>query len=211
MKRSALAMRDEFELAYRSRTPLLKELSKTLEGEVRDTLRGVRNIDRIYFRVKTEDSFITKAADPSTDPPYSNPLLEIEDQVGGRILVFFLQDLEDVAGRLRGTFNTVERAHRRPGKDEEFGYESLHLICMIPPHLVPSTWSSQEDMPTTFELQVRTLFMHAWAEPQHDLAYKSSKDLPSDARREIAWVAASAWGADRALARVREQLEGGPS
>lgn len=202
-------MPDALERAYRAREPLLGELSSALQREIQETLNGVGHIDRISFRVKAQASFIAKATDPDTEPPYSNPLVEIEDQVGGRVLVFFLQDLEPVADRLRGTFNTVERAHRRPRKDEEFGYESLHLVCMIPPHLTPPSWGSQSDMPATFELQIRTLFMHAWAEPQHDLAYKGPKDLPSDVRKEIAWVAASAWGADRALARVRERLEGG--
>lgn len=45
--------------------------------------------------------------------------------------------------------------------------------------------------------------MHAYAEPQHDLSYKAAADLPSEIRRELAWVAASAWGADQAYERVR--------
>jgi ppGpp synthetase/RelA/SpoT-type nucleotidyltranferase len=54
-------------------------------------------------------------------------------------------------------------------------------------------------MPETFELQVRTLFMHAWAEPQHDLGYKGPGDLTKLQKKRLAWVAASAWGADHEL------------
>jgi ppGpp synthetase/RelA/SpoT-type nucleotidyltranferase len=64
-------------------------------------------------------------------------------------------------------------------------------------------------MPETFELQVRTLFQHAYAEPQHNLGYKpGDAQLTDEVRRELAWVAASSWGADQALDRVREQLLG---
>lgn len=66
-------------------------------------------------------------------------------------------------------------------------------------------------MPETFELQVRTLFMHAWAEPQHNLGYKSPGDLSKEHRRHLAWIAASAWGADRGSRRLgKRSASNGP-
>jgi ppGpp synthetase/RelA/SpoT-type nucleotidyltranferase len=47
---------------------------------------------------------------------------------------------------------------------------------------------------------------HAYAEPQHDLAYKPETPPSDEIRRELAWVAASSWGADQALERVRVEL-----
>ena len=78
----------------------------------------------------------------------------------------------------------------------EFGYESDHYIIVIDEHLKPDGWDNGPSMPATFELQIRTLFMHAWAEPQHDLGYKGA-GLTDDHARMLAWVASSAWGADR--------------
>jgi putative GTP pyrophosphokinase len=190
---------------YESRVPLLEALKSSLEQETKRALEDMPHVDRIVFRVKNVGQFVAKATDQRTSPPYSNPLAEIEDQIAGRIIVFFLQDVEAVISRLERTFNKVEQVHKRPAKDEEFGYESHHLVCMIPPHLVPDGWTGQSDLPTTFELQVRTLFMHAWAEPQHDLAYKAAGDLPPESRRELFWVAASAWGADQAYKRIWER------
>lgn len=149
-------------------------------------------------------SFVVKASDPANDPPYSHPLLEVEDQIGGRVIVFFLRDMTAVQERLAETFSTVERSRRQPARDEEFGYESEHMVCIIPPHVKPIGWAERDDMPNTFELQIRTIFMHAYAEPQHDLSYKNSTELPPEVRKELAWIAASAWGADRAYDRVRE-------
>jgi putative GTP pyrophosphokinase len=196
-------MADSIQTAYAARIPLLTQLAKALEEETTSALKGIPRIDRISFRVKGTKSFVDKATDPTNDPQYRNPLVEIEDQVAGRIIVFFVSDLPGILDRLRGTFGNVERKHARPAKDQEFGYESHHLICLIPPHLVPDGWRGIVDAPTTFELQVRTLFMHAYAEPQHDIGYKSAADLPSDIRRELAWIAASAWGADQAFDRIQ--------
>jgi ppGpp synthetase/RelA/SpoT-type nucleotidyltranferase len=196
-------MHKELREEYLERLPLLEALRESLERETKDALSGYPHVDRIGFRVKGVGSFVLKAEDPKNAPTYSEPLVEIEDQVAGRVIVFFSSDLSDVRGRLEATFTTVERAERHPPRDAEFGYESDHLICVIPPHLKPDGWTDREDVPSTFEIQIRTLFMHAYAEPQHDLAYKAADDLPREVRRELAWIAASAWGADRAYERVR--------
>lgn len=126
------------------------------------------------------------------------------------MIVFFLGDLVTVHERLAGSYSTIERSQRRPERDVEFGYESDHLVCVIPPHLKPSGWAKRHDMPSTFELQIRTLLMHAYAEPQHDIGYKAPRDLSHQIRRELAWIAASAWGADQAYERVRKWNEGCP-
>lgn len=197
-------MVDTLEAAYRMRLPLLTSLAQNLEHETSEALAGVPHVDRISFRVKMVESFLAKATDPRNAPPYTEPLIEVEDQVAGRIIVFFLGDIEVVRKKLSRTFTTVERSRRRPAKDEEFGYESEHLICVIPPQVMPSGWSTRSDMPRTIEIQLRTLFMHAYAEPQHDIGYKAVTELPSQVRRELAWIAASAWGADQACQRIYE-------
>jgi putative GTP pyrophosphokinase len=185
---------------FRSREPLFHELAKRLKAETKDALRDVRHIDRISFRAKGLESFLKKAQD--LDKNYSYPLVEIEDQVAGRVLVFFLDDIDIVVSALKRRFNEIEDKRREPKNAFEFGYESHHLVCMIPPQCEPSGWRTQADLPATFELQIRTLFMHAWAEPQHDLGYKSDMDVPRDIKREWAWAASSAWGADHAFQRV---------
>jgi putative GTP pyrophosphokinase len=194
-------MHDLIEATYREREHLLAETTALLEQEVRDALHGIEHIDRISCRPKSLKSFLEKAFDPVNDPGYIDPLREIEDQVAGRVIVFFLGDIPTVRERLRAAFTPVEYRKRRPARDEEFGYESEHLICVLPPQAKTPQWIARDDMPHTFELQIRTIFMHAYAEPQHDTAYKAPGDLPSHIRRELAWIAAASWGADQAYER----------
>lgn len=195
--------------AYSARHPILKTAATNLEAKIRDDLAEIQHIDRVSFRAKAIDSFVGKVVTRRIGPPYEHPLREVEDQVAGRILVFFRRDIETVQGRLAETLTFVESSRREPQKDAEFGYESHHLVCLIPLEVKPNGWADQEDMPTTFELQLRTLCMHAWAEPQHDVGYKSVDELSRENRRELAWIAASIWGADNAFERVLSRLARG--
>lgn len=199
--------------AFSRRVPLLKTLALELEDLAKTGLSVYEHehIDRVYFRAKSVGSFVGKVRKREADvaagvmkdgvlvTPYENPLTQIEDQVGGRVLVFFVHDIAPVVRILSEAFVRVEMQDRAPQKDAEFGYESTHLVCAIPDDLQPPGWLDEQWMPQTFELQVRTLFSHAWAEPQHNLGYKAPGDLSREQRRHLAWIAASAWGADRGM------------
>lgn len=190
---------------YESRVPVLEQAAQRLEAEVQEHFSGRPHVDRISFRVKGVDSFVKKAC-RDIKPPYEHPLEEIEDQIAGRILVLFIDDLETTVGHVNELVIPVEQHHKRPTHYNEFDYESHHGVYALPPQYLPDGWDQQEDMPQTFELQVRTLFQHAYAEPQHDLGYKPGAPLSDEVRRELAWIAANSWGADHALDRVRKTL-----
>ncbi|MCX2934447.1 RelA/SpoT domain-containing protein [Mycobacterium sp. CVI_P3] len=194
---------DEAELvaAYRQRRPLLDTLAAKLQAGAMAALEPVAHIDRIAFRVKAQGSFVKKAAQPK----YRHPLSELEDQVAGRVITFFRDDIAVVCAALTDWFGPVEQRTKEPEGPKEFDYESEHFVCVIPEHHKPEGWAEIAEMPTTFELQVRTLFMHAWAEPQHDLGYKGAA-LDRETERELAWVAASAWGADRTFNDIARRL-----
>lgn len=193
---------DDLSAQYRARLPLLHELRTSLEEGLHEAVEGLVHVDRVTFRVKEVSSFTRKAASGR----YSHPFREIEDQVAGRVLVFFLSDVEPVSEAARTRWTAVEDVRREPERDAEFGYESRHHVFVIPEHEKPEGWVDAGDMPNTFELQIRTLFMHAYAEPQHDFGYKNPSDLPREERRRLSWVAASAWGADQAFEEVRRNV-----
>ncbi|MHA1279982.1 MAG: GTP pyrophosphokinase, partial [Candidatus Helarchaeota archaeon] len=56
------------------------------------------------------------------------------------------------------------------------------------------------------ELQIKTVYQHAWAAANHDLGYKSEKDLPKDQRRKIAFTAAQSWGADQIFRELAKDI-----
>lgn len=194
---------------YEPRFPLLQELARRLEQETRDSLKNIPRIDRISFRAKEPVSFAKKSLSTGKEGirKYAYPLSDIEDQVGGRVLVFFRRDIDIVVNCLLKTFSRVEQTRKAPSSDNAFSYESDHLVFMIPPQVIPSGWDKLDWRPTTFEMQVRTLFMHAWAEPEHDISYKAQVPLTSEERRKIAWAASNAWGGDAIFEQILDSLE----
>ena len=189
---------------FEERLPKLEVLASVVVEAAREGLSDIPNVDRIYGRAKTTQSFLEKARRKSEQ--YEEPLEDIEDQVGLRVLVFLESDIDPVVERLRELFTPVEDFRHEPPRDEEFGYLTHHVVFAISDHHKPVGWDDLSPMAKTFEAQVRTLFMHAYAEPQHDFAYKSAGELQGDIRRQLAWIAASAWGADRAYDQVFEAV-----
>lgn len=196
--------------AYRPREELLRELALNLETRARQLLTAVPRIDRIAFRHKTPKSYAAKSLallEGTSERKYKYPLVEIEDQVAGRVLVLFRKDIAPVVKALQPVFNTVEHATKKPNDETSFAYESDHLVCTIPIDMYPTGWTALTDRPETFELQVRTIAMHAWAEPQHDMLYKPGIEVTYEERRRLAWAASSAWGIDEILESVHNALE----
>jgi ppGpp synthetase/RelA/SpoT-type nucleotidyltranferase len=181
-----------------------------LEKQTQTILDGIKHIDRIYYRAKDAKSFARKslALNEAGNRKYLLPLEDIEDQVAGRVLVFFRRDIEIINNALLAAFNRAEQVHKAPKDHSSFAYESEHFVFIIPPNLLPLGWSDLASRPTTFELQVRTLFMHAWAEPEHDIAYKAKSELTSDEKRKLAWAASSAWGGDAIFEQVLDSIAG---
>lgn len=194
--------------AYAPRVPLLKQLAIELDKHTRSVLDGVEHIDRIAFRAKDAKSFAAKSVKTDDDGKlkYERPLEDIEDQVAGRVLVFFRRDIDVAVPRLTGTFNRVERTRKAPSAHDAFAYESEHLVFTIPPFVLPPGWADLVAPPTTFEMQVRTLFMHAWAEPEHEVRYKGGVPLLPEEKRKLAWAASSAWGGDAIFEQILDSI-----
>jgi putative GTP pyrophosphokinase len=198
--------RNDIEI-YRTRFAALEKVATKLDDYIHHCLMGVKNIDRISARAKTPDSFIKKANKQKDDgkPKYSSPLLQIQDQIGARIVVFLKNDVEIVATEMERYFQFVERQDHVPDSYWKFGYFGRHWIFALPDDVIPRD-VEKEIVPRFFELQVKTLFQHAWSEANHDLCYKASGELTPEQQRLFAYTAAQAWGADRVFDELRSAL-----
>lgn len=185
----------------------LPRVAASLEAMIRDYLQGISHIDRVSARAKDPERFAVKARKQKDDgaPKYTSPLQEIQDQIGARVIVFYQDDVDKVSKQLERYFTHIEKKTMIPESEWEFGYFGHHWIFALPDDVVPAT-ISKEDVPRYFELQVKTLFQHAWSEANHDLGYKAPVPLSTSQRRYLAFTAAQAWGADDAFERLRSEL-----
>ena len=130
--------------------------------------------DSVTARVKTWRSLRIKAMRRGDDGEfaYPEPWTDIHDLVGVRVTAYHSNEIPDVLAVL-GDSLEVLRAIDKTAETRisgQFGYGSHHLVCRVgedaPPGLAP--YRGQK-----FEVQVRTVLQHAWAEFEHDIRYKS--------------------------------------
>lgn len=189
-----MSIREDYKERYDTH---LVSLAWALEAHVRENLKDVPRIDRVLARAKGVDSFVSKASkEVDGVKKYSDPYNQIQDQIGVRVVTFYLDDVNAVAKEIEGYYRKIESKSIVPDSDSEFGYFGKHFILLIPDELIDDG-SDANKIPKFFELQVKTLFQHAWGEAEHDLGYKPGAVLSSDVKRRIAFTAAQAWGADQ--------------
>lgn len=186
---------------YSSRLCLtINEAVSRLDEVLHDALEGIERIDRISVRAKSAARFVEKARKKNDDGSerYPNPFHDIQDIIGARVIVFFLGDVDLVSNRLDQEFQKIEIQKKEPESWKSFGYFGKHFIFHVPPDCYRS--QHQERAPRFFEMQVKTLFQHAWSEASHDIEYKEiERPLKETEKRLVAFTAAQAWGADKAF------------
>ncbi|GGB64558.1 GTP pyrophosphokinase [Glycocaulis alkaliphilus] len=187
---------------------VLLPLATNLELYIRDIFAGIERIDRISVRPKSIDRFISKslAKNEAGTNKYSDPLEQIQDQIGARIIVLFKQDVEKISNIAEESFRYVENKDVEPEAVYEFSYFGKHFISLIPHDVLDDTWP-RAIIPGFFELQIKTVFQHAWSEASHDVGYKPMLgELSREDKRALAFASAQAWGADKAFADIFDQL-----
>lgn len=186
-------IRDE----YASRYLLLVDTASALQTYLKELTEGLLRIDSIVARAKDPDRYFVKAnkSDNEGNQKYKVPKYEIQDQIGARINVFYISDIKKVRDHIIKFMRFIEEVPKSPLKDDAFGYVGHHFIFQTPDDIIPD--EHKDSIPEFFELQIKTLFQHAWSETNHDIGYKAMRELTSDERRQLAFTAAQAWGADK--------------
>lgn len=196
---------------YRDRYErVLRPIAERLQELLLDHFDGAKHIDRISARAKTPDRFLAKAAKLDADgrPKYVDPLVQIQDQIGARIIVYYRIDVAPTEEIARRYLHPIELVTIVPDSVWEFGYFGRHSIMALPKDAIPDHLKAEE-APAFFELQLKTLFQHAWSEAEHDLGYKPVDQLTPEQKRLLAYTSAQAWGADDVFERLALELAPG--
>ena len=194
-------IREQYLHRYNNTLPLLERNLKNYLNRVITYSR----VDNITVRAKSIESFLKKAdKEIDGERKYSDPMNQIQDQIGARIITFYQSDVEIICNLIDDYFGNIEKIKKSP-EENSFGYESTHFILFLPEDVLTDD-IDKEDCPRFFELQIATLFQHAWAEASHNLAYKPSTDLSFIQKRKISFTAAQAWGADTIFEELNNEL-----
>ncbi len=186
---------------------VLIPVASQLEQLIRGYLEGTPRIDRVSARAKAPESFMAKArkSGEGGKSKYPAPLEQLQDQLGARVIVLYKRDVDIVSEVVKRYFRHIEARVIVPESDWTFGYFGTHFVLSLPHDAVPPH-IEVERAPSFFELQIKTLWEHAWSEAGHDLGYKPPDQLTDDQQRRLAFTAAQAWGADRTFQELFEEL-----
>jgi hypothetical protein len=136
-------MHEALETEYaRRRVSVLVPLAKELEKFLIECMNGVPRIDRISARAKAVDSFMGKATKTIVGKPkYNDPLNEIQDQVGARIVTYYASDVPRIEAIVKRYFRAIESTPRVPESQWTFGYFGYHDILVIPSDVIDGAWN----------------------------------------------------------------------
>lgn len=156
-------------------------------------------------RTKNKESILEKIERKS----YKDPAKQLTDLTGIRIVGYFESDIIKISNLINDAFN-VDAANSL-NQDEklsvdQIGYRSVHFVCDIGP--TRSALPEFEDLSNlSFEIQVRTVLQHAWAELAHDRNYKFSGKLPPDIERSLFLYAGMLEIADKGFSDISKKID----
>ncbi|MDO9456266.1 DUF429 domain-containing protein [Nocardioides sp.] len=176
--------------------------------EAVDLVRGILDEAGINYlsvtgRTKTVASFAEKAARTAAGQPlYDDPIAQLTDQVGVRVITYVSGDVTAVADVLAEQVTVTDDRDlgQETAMEGRFGYASRHLLLDL----------DQEHGGQLVQVQIRTVLQHAWAEFEHDIRYKGT--VPDEHAREFDRRFTLAAGllelADREFGEIRDRLRG---
>ncbi|MFI1773188.1 GTP pyrophosphokinase [Thalassobellus citreus] len=191
---------------YKELKPIYESFSQSLVV----LLKSILDANNIKFhlvegRSKDIESFKNKVE--SKKGKYKNPLKEVMDLCGVRIIVYYQTDIDKIDSLIRENFdvdlkNSVDKSTIL--KSNEFGYLSNHYIVTINSirsHL--PEWAKFNGL--NAEIQLRTVLQHSWAAISHELEYKSKFDIPDLLKRKLFRLAGLFELADEQFVQVKQK------
>jgi ppGpp synthetase/RelA/SpoT-type nucleotidyltranferase len=166
---------------FLDKAPIYKRLNDEALFIIEQALKATDiKIYSIQSRIKKVDSFLDKSRRKNC----KNPIEEIQDIVGLRIVCLFLSDISRISEIIRESFDSITEDNKiYDSEDALFGYLSAHSIVKLKSDCSGPRYRDLKG--EHFEIQIRTLTMDAWANVSHYLDYKSKMDIPRELKRDF--------------------------
>lgn len=181
-----------------------------LTVEVEKIVKEVLNEQEIEYhniekRTKSIESFKRKARREK----YKDPINEITDLAGIRIVTLFEKDVYEISSIIKEIFkidyeNSVDKSDFLDA--DKMGYKSVHYIAALTEEKIKNS-QLQAFKDCYFEIQIRSILQHAWAEIEHDRNYKFKGNLPKHLQRRFYSLAGMLEMADREFNQLAKEVE----
>ncbi len=192
-------------IEYERQIKLYEDFAEAVKSILNKALeQSTFKIHSIEARPKKPDNLKRKLE--RAVPPYTDPLKQVTDLSGVRIITYFPTDVDEAAEIVNKTFSIDEEnsVDKRKHEPTQFGYSSLHYVVQL-----DDTRKGQVEYQRfanlKCEIQIRSILQHAWAEIEHDFQYKTDIDIPVEIRRRFAALSGLLEIADREFESIRRE------
>lgn len=190
---------------YSQQKPLYKMLTEKIRDIIKEVLDSEKiNYSNIECREKSIESFRNKLEGDIKFKPQ-----DMQDLAGIRIICYVNSDVNKITQTIKNLFNidkirSVDKSTVL-GTDK-VGYRSVHFVAKLPKERIklPECKKFKE---LYFEIQIRTILQHAWAEIEHDRNYKFSGILPEDIQRRFSLLAGNLEVVDNEFDNISKLIE----
>jgi putative GTP pyrophosphokinase len=191
---------------YKEKRQLYAELATLVATTLASLLRS-KNVGILSITSRAKD--VASLAEKINRKDYKEPKIEISDLAGIRVIAYLETEITTIVETIKKTFEVIDSESLDKSRElgtDRIGYRSFHFVCRL--------GGSRDSLPEyepykglKFEIQVRTVLQHAWAEIEHDRNYKFAGLLPPDIRRRLFLIAGMLELADREFAGVSSEIE----
>lgn len=187
----SLGLNKELTLALNSLIPVLLKSS------------GI-SVHSVTSRIKERNSLSKKI---EKKDKYTS-LNQITDTIGVRIISHYSDEVDKIAKIIEEEFkiDTENSIDKRATLDpDKFGYLSLHYVAQLTDkRLELAEYRRFKDK--KFEIQIRSILQHTWAEIEHDIGYKNTAEVPKELRRQFSRLAGLLEIADEEFVQIRNKI-----
>ncbi|WP_157884139.1 GTP pyrophosphokinase [Arthrobacter alpinus] len=181
-------------------------IRNTILGRLHDD--GLNHHD-VQFRVKAPGSAAEKMArrDENGQLKYPGGLERLDDLIGMRVILYVESDIEAVAIALSSQFACLDDEDKTAmmRKNGGIGYAGRHLTLQVPAANPPS--GCRDYIGRRFEVQIRTVLQHAWAEFEHDIRFKGSSGDNAEISRAFTMASTLIELADQQFVNISDILK----
>jgi len=198
---------------YKELLPQYEKYCKILKKLLKNLVRGCSSEFIIQARVKTISSFANKIFTPEIK--YSNPVSEINDLCGIRIILPNINEMKAVCEVIRDNFivDVVEDENSFEQSQNET-VTSLHHFQTYIIHLIPDLKLYKRlelEFPDEFyalraEVQIRTYISHGWAANQYKIFRQYEFKVPKPYEQELSRVKSLLAIEDNALNKIMNKM-----
>ncbi len=159
-------------------------------------------IHHVESRLKSSQSIIKKLMKKNVEISVESARANLNDIAGIRVVCCYIDDVYSVADMLLAHSDLELVKCQDYIKEPNFnGYRSLHLDLRLPIFL------SDRTEYVTIEVQLRTVAMDFWASLEHDLRYKTDKEIPKSIGADMLKCANEIAEIDAKMQAIYQQIQ----